>query len=378
MKKISITAVMCCALLMVSCNTPPKGDGTLTFVGTDGDLLTVCHFNRVTDTVEMNLSDLVEDFRIVRFENTDSAFFKCAMMPIVTDNYIGVRQTSGLPFLLFDKDGRLRCKVGSIGNGPGEYSQSIYDEAINEETGEIYLSFFAFFPKIMVYNTDGQFVREIVTKENLSKPKIEVDNDGDITIVHMPFENNKEKFLSIVYDKDGMFKQELKPALSFLQKDFNQDIFAYHNVPEFSFWLTSCDTLFHYNKKMNKVYPKFKMDFGNTSEAPLHIYNELSGYYLTEMLWNKGTVFVDKRARTSHYVKLVNDFFGHMQAAAFSFNKGWYCQMFEPGQLMSRIEYRLAKSDCSVEDRKQLETMLNSIGEDDNNILFLGKLKKIQ
>lgn len=54
----------------------------------------------------------------------------------------------------------------------------------------------------------------------LSKPKIEVDDDGDITIIHMPFENNKEKFLAAVYDKDGSFKQELKPTPNFLQKGF--------------------------------------------------------------------------------------------------------------------------------------------------------------
>lgn len=75
--------------------------------------------------------------------------------------------------------------------------------------------FFCFLTQILVYNTDGKFVREIVTKEKLSKPKIEVDDDGDITIIHMPFENNKEKFLAAVYDKDGSFKQELKPTPNF-------------------------------------------------------------------------------------------------------------------------------------------------------------------
>lgn len=378
MKKIIIAAVLYSALLLAGCNTALEDDGTLTFVEADGNLLTVCHFNQVTDTVEMNLSDLVEEFRIVRFENTDSAFFKCSMIPAVTDKYIGIRQPSGYPFLLFDNDGKLKCKVGNVGNGPGEYNQSIYDEVIDERTGKIYLSFFAFLPKILVYNADGKFVREVVVKENLSKPKIEVDNNGDITIIHMPFENNKEKFLSVVYNKDGIFKQELKPSPNFLQKNFNQEIFAYHNVAEFSFWMTSCDTLFHYNKESNRIYPKFKMDFGNVSKVPLHIYSELPGYYLTEILWGKGTIFVDKRAHTSRYVKLVNDFVGHMQAATFSFNKGWYCQMFEPGQLMDWIERRLAESDCSEEDCKQLEELLNSIHENDNNILFVGKLKEGQ
>lgn len=33
-------------------------------------------------------------------------------------------------------------------------------------------------------------------------------------------------------------------------------------------------------------------------------------------------------------------------------------------------------SDCTEEDRKKLQSLLDTIDEDDNNIMFLGKLKK--
>lgn len=375
-KGFSIVTVLCTVLVTASCSTSPKGDGTLTFVETDTDnTLTVCHFDQVKNTIDINLSDLVEEFKIVRFEDSDSAFFKANGF-CITDHYIGIRQSDNLPFLLFTHDGKLKCQVSAIGNGPGEYSWSIYDEVINEKTKEIYLASFAFLPKILVYNTDGKFMREIATKEKLSKPKIEVDSDRDITIIHMPFENNKEKFLAAVHDKNGSFKQELKPTPNFLQRDFNQEIFAYHNVPGFSFFLTSNDTLFHYNKDANKIYPKFKMDFGEVSETPMHIYNEIPDYYLIAMLWGKGVIAVNKEKQTSNYAKLINDFFGHMEAPMFNFCNGWFYQMFEPEQLITLIEKRLADSDCSAEDRKQLETMLESIDEEGNNILFMGKLKQ--
>ena len=375
-KGFSIVTVLCTVLVTASCSTSPKGDGTLTFVETDTDnTLTVCHFDQVKNNIDINLSELVEDFKIVRFENSDNAYFKNWWL-YITDHYIGIRQMESLPFLLFDHNGKLKCQVGAMGNGPGEYSQTIYDEAINEKNGEIYLSFFFSLPKVLVYNTDGQFVREIVTKEKLNKPKIEVDDNGDITIIHMPFTYNKEKFLAAVYDTNGLFKQELKPTPNFLQKDFNQDIFAYHNVPGFSFWLSSCDTLFHYDKNANKIHPKFKMDFGGVSEIPLHIYNELPDYYLTAMLGGKGVIAVNKEKQTSNYAKLINDFFGHMEAPMFNFCNGWFYQMFEPGHLITQIEKRLADSDCSAEDRKLLEAMLESIDEEGNNILFMGKLKQ--
>lgn len=374
MKRTSIAVTICAVLLATGCSKSSKGDGTLTFVETDGNTLTVCHFNQVKDIIDINLSDLVEEFKIVRFENSDSAYFKGYGL-CITDNYIGIRQSNKLPFLLFGHDGKLKCQVGAVGNGPGEYNNSIYDEVINEKMEEIYLSSFAFLPKILVYNTDGKYVREIVTKDDLSKPKIEVDDNGDITIIHMPFENKENQFLAIVYDKDGAFKQELEPTPNFLQKNFDQEIFAYHNVPEFSFYLTSCDTLFHYNKDANKLCPKFKMDFGEVSEIPMHIYSELPGYYLTAMLWGKGVIAVNKDKQTSNYVKLINDFFGHVEAPMFNFCNGWFYQMFEPERLIAQIENRLAESSCSEKDRKQLKELLDTIDAEDNNILFMGKLK---
>lgn len=374
-KKIKFAAALYTILVAISCSTSPIGDGTLTFVETDTDnTLTVCHFDQVKNTIDINLSDLVEEFKIVRFENSDSAFFKARGL-YITDHYIGIPQAGGLPFLLFDHNGKLKCQVGTVGNGPGEYSQTIYDEVINEKTGEIYLSCFFSLPKILVYNTDGKFIREVITPEKLNKPKIEVDDDEDLTIIHMPFEQNKEKFLAIVYNKNGGFKQELKPTSNFLQKDFNQDIFAYHNVPEFSFWLSSCDTLFHYDKNMNKIYPKFKMDFGDMSEVPLHFYNELPGYYIVAMPGGKGNIVVDKKKYTSNYARLRNDFLGRMEAPIFNFTSGWFYQMFEPERLITQIENRLAESNCSEKDRKQLKKLLDSIDAEDNNILFMGKLK---
>ena len=107
----------------------------------------------------------------------------------------------------------------------------------------------------------------------------------------------------------------------------------------------------------------------------MHIYNEIPGYYLTAILWGKGVIAVNKEKQTSNYARLINDFFGHMEAPMFNFSNGWFYQMFESGQLITQIEKRLAESNCSEKDRKQLKELLDTIDEEDNNILFMGKLK---
>lgn len=50
--------------------------------------------------------------------------------------------------------------------------------------------------------------------------------------------------------------------------------------------------------------------------------------------------------------------------------------MYEPMVLMERIEQRLAKADCTEKDKEQLNRLLEQLDEDDNNVMFMGKLKK--
>lgn len=377
---ISTLFVTSLILFLASCTTSKEGDGSVSVIETECNTITVCHFNEVKDTISLNLSDLVKDFKIVRFENKEEAYFK-PNMPSITDKYIGIR-TSRHPFLLFDHSGKLLNEVGSVGVGPGEYIM-LYDEVIKEKLGKIYLSPSGHSSKILEYNIDGSFVRDIVVKANLNKPKIDVADNGDITVIHMPFTSDKEKFLALQYDKDGNLKSELKPPHELLVQSrtplgspigFNNEVFSFRNTSDLSFMITSFDTLFHYNKKENKVYPKFTIDFGGMTDIPGHIYSEIPDYYLT-LFFGKGVIAVNKKKQTSNYIKIVNDFVGNMSASTFNFNKGWFHQTLEPSQLIEKIETRLAKSDCSAKDRKQLEELMNSLDENDNNIMFIGKLK---
>ncbi len=375
-------ALLSFVLAVISCSTTSVGDGSVSITETDdGNKFTVCTFKKVKDTVTMNLSDFVKDFKIVRFENSDEALFKVAGTPVVTDKYIGIRQ-SRRPFFLFDHNGKLLCEVGGVGGGPGEYT-SLYDEAINDKQEKIFLSPFANSSKIMEYNTDGSFVRDIIVKAKLNKPKIYVADNGDISILHMPFDTEDDKFIALQYDKDITLKQELKDVKRFLIQTrdkhgnfvgFSNEIFSYRNTSNFDFMMTSCDSLFHYSPKDNKIYPKFTIDFGDMVDVPFHIYTEIPDYYLT-YLWRKGVIIVDKKKQTANYLKVVNDFWGHVDAPKFNFNKGWFYQIFEPSYLKEVIEKRLEQSDCSLEDRKQLKNMLASLDENDNNIMFIAKLK---
>ena len=96
---------------------------------------------------------MIEDCRIVRFETSDEAMFN-AWWINVSDNYICIRQESNV-VKLYDKDGKYLCDVGAMGNGPGEYSMTVYDEIIDEKGGHIFFSPF-YGKKIMMYGLDGK------------------------------------------------------------------------------------------------------------------------------------------------------------------------------------------------------------------------------
>lgn len=92
-------------------------DGSVTTIENNGNKLTVCDLSAVKDTIEVPLSEFVEDCRIVRFETSEEAYFK-AWFINATDKHIGIRQGNQDVFKLFDRDGKFLYNVGSVGSGP--------------------------------------------------------------------------------------------------------------------------------------------------------------------------------------------------------------------------------------------------------------------
>lgn len=368
-----VTSLFLFAGLLSGCSSAHStGDGSVTVVDVNGDDVMVCSYAAVKDTVVVPLSDLVESCELVRFENRDEALFR-AWWINVTDQHIGIRQ-EGKPYKLFDHTGKYLCDVGAIGQGPGEYAISIYDDIIDDAGGFVYLSPFKG-DKIMQYGMDGQFIKDLKLPGLLRKSKISTNENGTLSVIHMSF--GEEEPLAFQLDKEGKIIKSMAPPKHFVVGDYNGEVFAYQNVPGFDFMHTSVDTLFHYNDKMNTLQPVFTMAFPNPSEKPMHIYMELPDRFITNV-FGAGFISSDKQEKTSSYIKVVNDYFGNMPVPHLSmrFNKGWFIYNMEPANLIEEIEKRLAKKDCSPEDAAKLNELLPTLDENNNNVMFIGKLKQ--
>lgn len=363
--------------VLEGCHVAPSGgDGSIKVISNNGSDLLVCDYKAVKDTLTLPLSELIEDCKLIRFDNADTALFKL-WMTTVSDNYIGVRQRSSEVFKLFDHDGKFLCDVGAKGQGPGEYAVSGYDEIIDEKQGKVYLSFF-YGNKINVYDLTGKYLQTIEIPFEMQKPKISVAEDGCISVFHMPFKGNPAVALQV--SSEGKIQKLLAPEEFMYVDNFDGEVFSYQNVPDFDMMPAGVDTLYHYNFQDNILLPVFTMEFPNASEKPWHIYQELPDRFLTYVFGGPGvggTVSSLKNEKTSSFVKIVNDFYGGIPVnGPVCFNKGWYVYNLEPMNLQEVIEKRLSSKDCSDADREKLNEVLSSIDENDNNYLFFGKLKQ--
>ena len=371
--KSKIQFLFLAALLLGAYCCSPKGDGSVTEIMVNGDKMYAFSLNELrSDTNIIALSSLVEDCDLVQLETNDDTYVN-PWFTTVTDKYIGVRQRDNRPYMLFDRSGKFITNVGSQGGGPGEYTISLYDDIIDDKNELVYLTSMNS-DKIMVYNTSGQFLRDIVAPIRLQKPKMFLE-DGILTVIHMPFGN--QAIAAQFNASTGEVLRGLTSPSHLVVRSFDGEIFNTRNVPGvFDFLHTSSDTLYHFDVKNNKIKPGFMMTF-ESSEKPFKQYYQVNKELLLTFIFGKGLVATDLKNKTSSWVKVVNDYCGNMLAPTFitQLRNGYWVYNLQPEQLIENIEDRLAKKDCSENDKKILNKTLSTLEEGANNVVFIGKLK---
>ena len=360
----------------------------------NGEPLTVCRYDLLTDTVDIPLSDLVEELQFVKLDNREEALV--GMAPLyISDNYILVGKGNQVPFKLFRRDGKFINKVGSIGQGPGEY-QNIYDVQIDEKHGRIYL-----LPwitnRILVYNMEGKYETYIplnMKQENLMVPKgiFRVDADRNrVEVVLLPF--NHLPVVAWVQDMEGNIIGEIPSGHLKIRPDFSNEVSSSKVTDALDFHLSTFfevrqDTLYHLDNEQVKLLPRFTMDFG-TADVKLHSFYELPMHYygfVADMKQTNDYIFdydqqryfiVDKTSGRGNYCRIYNDYLGDEQVTWIVGQNGYYTRMVEPSVLAEEIDKTLREHpSLDAERRKKLETFRASIDEDDNNYVFFGKQKR--
>lgn len=354
----------------------------VTTVKLDDTSIVVLEEAKVTEKKTVKLSELIEDFQIIRFENKDEAFFKSNWM-YFSDNYICVRQ-KGAPVKLFEKSGKYIGNVGNVGQGPGEY-RFIYDVLINEKAQNIYVVNFAG-DYILRYDLTGNYLGKIELGEDINKGRLSLSSDASVlSLVHLCFKDRGDKFtganiqLQTPDSVQYVYVEEIASEMTDKngnRKGFNDEIWSYRNAGDFPFMMTHTDTLYHYDSRTNKIQAAFTMTMDSEKKGDsFFIFNEWPHDYFVTIVGGDRNILVNKESSTAYEVKFVNDFMGNMECYP-TCQDGYFFQNWEPAQLKEKLEEVLLPGDCPESQREKLESFMQTLNENDNNLLFLGKLKQ--
>ena len=406
--RIAVCAFVLLPILMVSCKSRDNENAqwiercsvVADRVVADGDTMIVCDYSAVKESVRIPFSMWVDELEVVKLDNSsDEALIGFAWPLEITENYIGIN-VDNAPFRIFTRQGKFVTCIGSIGQGPGEYTL-IYDHQIDEAHNRVYLLPWTT-KQILVYDLQGNFIGIIPLPYLVHLGQIHVDYDKQrVAIMQLSFKNKNILNDGIssppvwVQDLEGNIVHENKApqlALSggygngirFCEKRANHYVFSmFRTIPDVA------DSLYTYLPDDNRLSPQFTVNFGN--EMPKHDYRDYGDYYYTYIWGANNTprfmhiftaivvnrIVVDKRTLKGAFYEMKNDYLGGiaLDDQWWTWTEYGYAACMDPGDLLDLIEERLADPKISTDNREFLNVWKSEISPDDNSYVILGKWK---
>ena len=330
-----------------------------------GNEVVICPIDKVSDTIHLPLSSLLESCEMVKLQTIDDALFDYARHTLISDKYISIKSYGRFPVKLFNRNGQFIRNIGAIGRGPGEYS-SLGGMQFNQEGNQLYLLPETNARKILVYDVEGNQLKDIPLVYTQRKFKGFLSPDSIITILSMPIKNDSAVCFQQTFE--GKLIQKVPPPSYLISQDYNGEVFSSITPNAFGFYNTVSDTLYHYNTVKNIVEPKFALSFAEGKKS-YGIYGELPGFYYCN------NILVDKNTLDANYFDIKNDFFGGINVLP-QFAREYFINDVTAIYLKQQLEKAITNKNLTDQMRQKLTDLNNSLSPDDNNIIFFGKLKQ--
>lgn len=371
------------AVILAGCSNTPLN---VKVVESDSSKLLVVDEAEVTETRDLKLSEIADDFRIVRFDNRDEAFFSPGM-PAFSTNYIAAGKD---PVKLFTRDGKYIADVGAIGNGPGEYNIGVYDVMIDEEADRIYIMDFK--KAIISYDLRGNFISKIPFPANINKGKLFKNPDGTMSVVHLCFKEDSYPFVAANFNpamNPGdtiryVFAPQLSCNLIDRQQNaavgFENEVWSYRCDGENTFHTTFNDTLYRYNNSTDAVEARFVLDMKpERKDGGYFVYQPTPTFIFANIVGgsNRATLLVDKqKLQAVRLGKRINDYFFDLDHVGWNFHDGYVFGIYEPLALSDRLQKAIDEGNVSEEQIGPLREFMSTLHENDNNIMIVARLRQ--
>ena len=356
-----------------------------------GDTIAVCDLSTVKERVILPLSQLVDSLEFIRLESIDTAMVggENILNISISNNYIGINATNS--YKLFSRAGKYIANIGRQGQGPGEFV-NVYASQIDEANNRVYLLPWSAVG-ILEYDLQGNFIRKIPLPYMVPKGAMNINADaGQITVAKLPWGEDDSPTVWI-QNFDGKVLQGNRAKHLDVWPDYGNDLLnrgfdiGKGNLDFYLFsYLPRIDSLYHYNIVDNRCIPVFTIKF-RSDNLPRRLYYEFSSHYLVKILTDEFypdnldyCLWIDKSTLKGGRCELSAEIWGGIllpmnYAELSTYDYFVYCM--EPGLLWSLLEEKLKRSNASKEEAAKIKQLLESISENDNNYLLLGRWKNV-
>ena len=333
--------------------------------------------SKIRKKIRLPLSKFVNNCEMVFLETTDASMLPELTRYAVSDNYLCVAG-SGRPAKLFKRDGSFICDVGKIGRGPGEYSFEPSQIKLDEENNSIFMIPAFNVDHILHFDLAGNFVGAIPLLYKSPKARMLINADT-ITIMSMV----SDEKTPIVYQQtfEGKLIQKLPVIRALIMRpNFDNEVFSSMS-PDYDFYMTAFDTLFHYDPKQNTIEPKLVSQ--PIPHEMMLVLRELPGYYFgrihvqrNKCKYDRLDVMINKETLEVNLYEIINDYYGRIPVKSlFGCCEDMFIASTPAFELMNDIKELLKENKLNAQDKRKLKKILVQLHENDNDVVFIGKLK---
>lgn len=354
---------------------------------------------------KITLSEIADDITYVPLDNSFPLDLIYQPKYFTSNSiYLSVKETG---IIVFDRDGKFRKMIGSIGRGPGEYAFN-YDFTIDDKNGTIYIHDIG--DLIKVYSSDGSFLRSISLPEYGDNIET-IESYNSKLFVFKLLQMGDSKYMWIVIDSlDNLIKKQER-TIPMFRNGWGGSRGTYKFGNNLFYWNGYCDTVFSILPDLS-----YKASFifsAGEHRVPMSVFNPFeqakefmhieqifeTSRFLAIRYFYKRPVFVliDKNNRKSFlsYLEseegsivskriggIMNDLDGgpmFLPQNYFEENgREYMVGLINPYQIKAQIKSIEFKNSAPKypEKKKEIEKLVNRLKETDNPVLVLLRLKK--
>lgn len=246
----------------------------------------------LNNTEDIKLSDIADEVSYIPLETKAECLLTEGYNIISSSEFFFISD-GDKPLFVFDLEGRFVRKIGSIGNGPGEFSECIQFH-LDEQKREVY-----------IFNQNREFCRYTWEGDYLGTTKLPYRsflyyglNQKEFLFYHI-IQNNRDSLYFRMYLTDNEFnfkgafsqEKEFEPAYG----SFGAKVWDYQDQNLIQIEL--CDTIYRIDG--SNLVPGFFLDFGkerissdffNNSESQDYNSNNYITYYSITSINNIWTI----------------------------------------------------------------------------------------